>query len=104
MRCGQLDEQLSSLSITYDPGTTRLTIRRGGQQVLSTALDTTEGRAAAESYFVGFLGPGRVEPSAEGVPLRLVRSEVRGHAFHNHNGQVPPPLPPPTHTPSCPCP
>lgn len=84
-----LDEQLSALRIAYSADTQRLEARdQADKTVLDAVLGTDDGRQKAERYFAEFLGTERLNCSAEGVPLRLVRSDVPGHCFHNHNGQV----------------
>lgn len=82
-----LDEQLSALRVAYAASTQRLEIREkdGGAMTLETTLDSEAGRRKAEEFFVKFLGEERLDPSVDGsVPLKLVRSDIRGHAFHNH--------------------
>lgn len=84
-----LDEQLSALRITYKADNQRLEARnQADKTVLDAALGSDAGRQRAEKFFAEFLGAERLDCSPEGVPLRLVRSNVPGHAFHNHNGEV----------------
>ena len=85
-----LDERLSALHVAFaaGPGQRLEICDQQGAVVLDTTLASDAGRRQAEEFFVRFLGPESLNPSAEGVPLRLVRSDVEGHAFHNHSGHV----------------
>lgn len=84
-----LDASLSGLQVAYDAATSELAIQQDGATALRAKLATEAGRAAAEDFFAQYLGPEALEPPEAGGPaLRLVRSAVPGHAFHNHNGQL----------------
>lgn len=64
---------LAALSTHFVPESGQLTIRRGGEVVVSADLDTESGRAATEEFFVDYLGE-----ETRGRP-RLVRAE--NHKF-----------------------
>lgn len=84
-----LDEKLAALQVVYTGATHQLEVRdQTGLVVLDANIGSNDGREKAEAFFADFLGRERLDPSVNNVPLQLVRSNVPGHAYHNHNGQV----------------
>lgn len=74
------DEALARLETRFDPETTVLTVREGGEECVRGDLSTAEGRAAIEGFLAGWCAP-----SLRGAPRVL---EAPGFSFSDTRHRV----------------